>query len=213
MSVESEEQPVEEPIHPDFQAPIRLLRDASAGLLDRRSPISKERVEGLYRHLAGAVGQILESARKQLNEGLDQFREANPEAVGEEFEQVLEIFREGQERIDDGMRLMAQTFFASTDLASLEANAGALSLAESHIQDGLDRMESALALTEDPTILGQPGPVTAAEVPTALDSLGSCLDQLTVYLEKGQREQLEEAMVHLDQARGLLLRALAQSEG
>lgn len=195
---------------PDFKAPLRMLKDASTGLLDHRAPVSKERVEGLYRHLAGAVGQILDAARKQLSDGMEQFKEANPEVMGEDFEEVLGIFEQGQAQIDSGMRLLSQTFFAATDLKSLERNAGVLSIAESQIQDGMNRLETALALTDDPTVIGATGPETAPEVGTALDSLSTCLDCLSEYLQSAEREKLEVALVNLDQARQLIVRALAQ---
>lgn len=198
-------------LSPDFQAPLRMLRDASTGLLDHRSAVSKDRVEGLYRHLAGAVAQVLEAARKQLRDGLDEFKKANPEVMGEDFQEVLGIFQEGQEQIDSGMRLLSQTFFSASDLATLEKNAGVLSIAESQIQDGMNRLETALALTNDPTVIGPGGPDTAPEVGTALDSLSICLESLSEYLKTAERQQLEVALVNLEQARELIVRALAHS--
>ncbi len=196
---------------PDFQTPLRMLKDASTGLLDRRAAVSKERVEGLYRHLAGAVGQVLEAARKQLSDGMDAFKKANPEAMGEDFQEVMGIFQEGQQQIDSGMRLLSQTFFSATDLASLEKNAGVLSIAESQITDGMNRLETALALTNDPTVIGPGGPDTAPEVGTALDSLATCLDCLSEYLKTAERKRLEVALANIDQARELIVRALAHS--
>lgn len=196
---------------PDFQAPLRMLRDASSGLLDHRAAVSKDRVEGMYRHLAGAVAQVLEAARKQLADGMNAFKQANPELVGEEFQEVMNIFQEGTQQIDSGMRLLSQTFFSSTDLATLERNSGVLSIAESQIQDGMNRLETALALTNDPTVLGPGGPDTAPEVATALESLGICLDELGDYLKTAERKKLEVALANIDQARELIVRALSHS--
>lgn len=196
---------------PDFQAPLRMLRDASTGLLDHRAAVSKDRVEGLYRHLAGAVAQVLEAARKQLSDGMEAFKKANPEVAGDDFQEVMNIFQEGTAQIDSGMRLLSQTFFSSTDLATLERNSGVLSIAESQIQDGMNRLETALALSGDPTVMGPGGPDTAPEVGTALDSLGTCLDELSEYLKTAERKRLEVALANIDQARELIVRALAHS--
>ncbi|MEW6282022.1 MAG: hypothetical protein AB1758_25685 [Candidatus Eremiobacterota bacterium] len=191
-------------------APLKMIHDAANSMLDRRTPLSRERVDSLYRHIAGAMGEMLDGTRKQIDDSLASVREAGAALTEQEpdYAPVFQLFDEGREQIQAGLTLMAQTFFSSADVTALERNQGALALAESQIQGGLSRIESALLLADDPNLLASPLVPTAPEIPTALDSLGVCLEVLGRYLEKGERAELEEALTHLDQARELILRAL-----
>lgn len=193
-------------------APLRMLREATDRLMDRRTPVSQERLDALYRHIAGSIGEVLENTRGEMDRCFQQVQEAG--AVAQEdvpdFAPVFRMFEEGREQISAGMTLMAQTFFSSGDFKALERNQGALGVAETHIMDGLNRIEAALMLSEDPALLGTPPPPTAPQIPNALDALACCLETLSTYLEKGERAQLEDSLGHIDTARELIMRALEQ---
>lgn len=197
--------------------PLYLLKDVCARLLNREIPFSTSRLEGLYSHLAAAVGEVLDFAGDELQRGFDELekaaRQADQDAPESPFADSLARFREEYARaraeIETGLEEARESFFSAGSFAELEGQLGFLELAEGRIEAGLQRLEATLMQAEEPELWSLPGAPTAPELPAALEALSEALHAVTLHMEDGSRAPLADALTSLDKARGILAQALA----
>jgi len=197
--------------------PLYLLKDVCARLLNREIPFSASRLEGLYAHIAAAVGEVLDFAGEELQRGFDELetaaRQAENDAPGSPFADSMARFMDdyahARAEIETGLEEARESFFSAASFADLEGQLGFLELAEGRIEAGLQRLEATLMQAEDPELWTLPGVTTAPELPAALEALSDALQAVTLHMEDGSRAPLADALSSLDKARGILALALS----
>ena len=196
--------------------PLHLLKDVCARLLNREIPFSASRLEGLYSHIAAAVGEVLDFAGDELHRGCEELEKAARQAdedvpdspFADSLAQFLEEYTQARAEIEAGLEEARASFFAAGSFADLEGQLGFLEHAEGRIEAGLQRLEATLMRSEDPALWSLPGAATAPELPAALEALADALQAVTQHMEDGSRPPLATALASLDKARGILAQAL-----
>ncbi|MBI3929496.1 MAG: hypothetical protein HY319_28380 [Armatimonadetes bacterium] len=197
--------------------PLELLKDVSRRLLRRSIPSSRERLDGLFSHVSGAVDDLLCFAERQVEEGLEEIRRAtvelalDTEADGTALAAMTREFRESKRIIFAGLERARTTFFSASSLEELGEQQGALQWAESELEEGLARLESVLTMVGTPALLE--GVPAAPEAPLALEALAGAVEALGDHLKDGDTRSLEEGLRRIEEARNLVSRALERASG
>ncbi len=214
-----EDEDVEESLRLDqrLAAPLDLLRSVSERLRKRDIQVSKSRLDGLFSHIQGAVGEVLEFAQEQFQTSLDQLSDAteelaealddDPEAV-EQAADLIEDFEAGRAHIQEALSNLKQTFFSASSFEELEQRQDDFAIAEAQMEEGFSRLEMAILKTEEPDLFNISEEASSVEVGTALEALAESVEALNQHLEDGSPEAIESALAYIEQAQWVLERAL-----
>lgn len=198
-------------------APLDLLRSVGERLRKRDIQFSKTRLDGLFSHIQGAVGEVLDFAQEQFQSSLDQLSDAteemaealadDPDAV-EQAADLVEDFETGRVHIQEALTTLKQSFFSASSFEELEQRQDDFAIAEAQLEEGFARLELAILKTEDPNLFNISEEASSVEVGTALEALAESIDALNQHLEDGSPEAIESALTYIEQAQWVLERAL-----
>jgi hypothetical protein len=189
-----------------YQQPLEMLRTVSQRLLDRQMPATQSRLDELYTHLKGAIGDICDQVTRQVSEALSLSRDNFPE----EAEQVQQVVSEVQAEVEQALAEVKETFFAARSFQELQANLGDLSLFESRLSTSMLRLEEAVNVAEQPEIYGGKAFEPAPSLTEAVEHLSIGLEHVAAHLKSGEKESLERALEAVEQAQKGLQAALAE---
>lgn len=191
-----------------YQQPLEMLRSLSQRLLDRQTPTTQSRLDDLYGHLKGAIGDICDQVSRQVGEALTLSRENFPD----EAEHVQTVVAEVQSEVELALNEVKETFFAARSFQELQNSLGDLSLFESRLHTSMLRLEEAVNLAEQPEIYGGKQFSPPPSLPEAVEHLSLGLEHISAHLKSGEKEPLERALEAVEQAKVGLLAALAEME-
>lgn len=200
----------------DLQQPLEILRSTARRLMDRQIPASSNRLEEMYSHLRGAVGDVIDLVSQRVSQSLQLARDNQPEvpAEGEAAETVAlaqEILTEVQEEMQSALDDIKASFFSATNFQECEARLPDLALFEARLEGSLMRLEQAVQMTDDPELFGSPpGFVPAPSLPEALQHIAEALEHVELHLRDGDKSLIEQALTALGRAQNGLQAALVE---
>lgn len=200
-----------------LRQPLTILRDVSQRLLQRQIPSTQGRLDELYSHISGAIGDAIEYAQSQFDlaketmlGGADEL--AHSGTLSEEGHEALldfsDEFEQAQADLREALEMAKETFFSAGSFQELQARQPYLAIVESRLETSLQVLQATLMRLESPALLISYVP-SAAQVPQAVDEIGLGLDLISHHLEKGERASLEAALERLKSAQSLIEEALA----
>lgn len=187
----------------EFDVPVKLLKDISQKLLTGGIPAKPARIESLFSHIQGVVGELVEKSFAKLNSALEAAADANAALaehgdVDEYARAYLDDFQKGREHVEDGLEIMRDTFFSARNLEDLKDYEEEFKEAEVQLAEGLSRLEQAIAKAEDPELFNLHKAVESEHIEIALTAFEIGLEELTAHMEDGDREHLERVLDQLD---------------
>lgn len=202
---ETEEQKLE--IH----QPLEILRSSARRLMDRQIPASAVKLEELYAHIKGAIGDSIDTVSAYVVRSLTLARENLPEGLEEEtLRQAQAAVDEVQTELNDALQQVKESFFSASSFQECEARLPNLALFESRLEGSLLRLEQAVAMADDPEHFGPPGFVPVPTISDALEALGESLEHIHRHMRDGDKEPLRQALESIGRAEIGLRAALAE---
>ena len=197
----------------DLQQPLEILRSTARRLMDRQIPASSNRLEEMYSHLRGAVGDVIDLVSQRVTQSLQLARKNQPEVppdseAAETVEVAQEILNEVQEEMQSALDEVKASFFSASNFQECEARLPDLALFEARLEGSLMRLEQALQMTDDPELFGVPGFVPAPSLPEALQHIAEALEHVEQHLRDGDKTLIEHALTALGRAQNGLQAAL-----
>lgn len=198
----------------DLQQPLEILRSTARRLMDRQIPASSNRLEEMYSHLRGAVGDVIDLVSQRVSQSLQLARENQPEVpddseAAETVEMAQEILNEVQEEMQSALDEIKASFFSASNFQECEARLPDLALFEARLEGSLLRLEEALQMTDDPELFGgASGFVPAPSLPEALQHIAEALEHVEQHLRDGDKTLIEHALTALGRAQNGLQAAL-----
>lgn len=196
----------------ELHQPLEILRSTTRRLMDRQIPATSTRLEEMYAHLRGSIGDILDGVARQVSRALQLAREnaADEDAqTAETIEAAQQLIGEAQEEIEDALAQVKESFFSASSFTELQERLPNLGLFENRLEGAMLRVEQALTMTNDPEVFGVGSFVPAPSVPEALEALAEGLDQIQLHLQDGDKEPLRRALEAVNRAQLGLTAALA----
>jgi hypothetical protein len=196
----------------ELHQPLEILRSTTRRLMDRQIPATSTRLEEMYAHLRGSIGDILDGVGRQVSQALQLAREnATDESsqTAETVEAAQQMIGEAQEEIADALAQVKESFFAASTFSELQERMPNLGLFESRLEGAMLRVEEALMMSGDPELFPAGAFVPAPTVPEALEALAEGLDQIQLHLQGGDKEPLRRALEAVNRAQLGLTAALA----
>lgn len=196
----------------ELHQPLEILRSTTRRLMDRQIPATSTRLEEMYAHLRGSIGDILDGVARQVSHALQLAREnaADEDAqTAETIEAAQQLIGEAQEEIEDALTQVKESFFSASSFTELQERLPNLGLFENRLEGAMLRVEQALMMTNDPEVFGAGSFVPAPSVPEALEALAEGLDQIQLHLQDGDKEPLRRALEAVNRAQLGLTAALA----
>lgn len=204
-----------EPESWELHQPLEILRTTTRRLLDRQIPATSARLEEIYAHLRGAVGDVLDGAGRQVSRALELAREnlgeSGDHAEAAETLQAAELMlSEVQTEITEAFAQVKDSFFAAHSFQELQERLPNLTLFESRLEGALLRLEQALTMSRDPELFPMNAYVPVPSVPEALEALAESLQEIELHLKDGDKEPLRRALEAINRAQLGLTAALAE---
>ena len=200
----------------DLHQPLEILRSTASRLMDRRIPATASRLDEIYAHLKGAVGDSLDRVSEHINHAL-QFTlenlpdEAPPDSeAAHTVEAAQHMLSAVQEELQQALNDIKESFFSASSFQECEANLPQLALFESRLEGGLLRLQQAVTMVDDPELFGPPTFEPAPSLSEALEAMALALEFVHVHLQDGDKQPLRQALEAVEKARLGLSAALAQ---
>ncbi|MFN8610595.1 MAG: hypothetical protein U0931_23850 [Vulcanimicrobiota bacterium] len=195
----------------EIQQPLEILRSTARRLMDRQIPASSVKLEELYSHIQGAVGDSIENVSQYVTRSLTLARENLPEGLEEEtLRQAQAAVEDVQNELNDALQQVKETFFSASSFQECEARLPNLALFESRLEGSLLRLEQTVAMVDDPEHFGPVGFVPVPTISEALEALGESLEQIHLHMRDGDKEPLRQALESIRRAEIGLSAALAE---
>lgn len=208
-------EPEEEKESWELHQPLEILRSTTRRLMDRQIPATTGRLEEIYAHLRGAVGDVLDGASRQVSRALELAREnlgepGESEEAAETLQAAEKMVGEVQQEIADALSQVKDSFFAAHSFGELQEKLPNLTLFESRLEGAMLRLEQALMMSQDPELFPLNAYVPPPTVPEALEALADGLQQIELHLRDGDKEPLRRALDAVNRAQLGLTAALAE---
>jgi hypothetical protein len=178
---------------------LQILRDATS----RVASLTAERAGDLVAHLTGAIQQMLDTARDDLDRNFRRLAAtdtAGDADIGGFIETFAEVQREINEALGDFGRILTRT----RDPRDLEGSRRALDEVSERISSAVARLAMLDAESGDPLLASPAVEPLPPEVPRSLESIARAMGELDRYIADRDVEGLEACLAHLDAARGPL---------
>lgn len=200
----------------ELHQPLEILRSTTRRLMDRQIPATSTRLEEMYAHLSGAIGDVLDGVARQVAHALQLAQEnlgdaeAGPDAEATEtIEAAQHMVGEVQQEVVSALAEVKQTFFAAGTFTELQERMPNLALFETRLEGAMLRLEQAIMMTNDPELFPANAFVPTPSVPEVLEALAEGLDQIQLHLQGGDKEPLRRALEAVNRAQLGLTAALA----
>jgi len=199
----------------ELRQPLEILRSTARRLMERQIPATKTKLDEMYAHLKGAVGDILEGVSQQVVQAVQLAQDNLPgdDEVGAEAAETLavvdQMLSEVQEEMQAALADVQETFFSATSFQECEAQLPNLAHFEARLEGSILRLEQALMMTNDPEIFAPPQYEPPVTLTDAIEALAQGLDEIQLHLQAGDREPLERALAAVNRAHQGLTLALS----
>lgn len=200
----------------ELQQPLEILRSTVRRLMDRQIPATANKLEEMYAHLKGAIGDSLDRVTSHITRSLELTQDslsqdlpADAEAA-QVVEQARELLGEVQDELKEALGDIKQTFFSANSFQECEARLPNLALFESRLEKSLLRLEEAVAMVDDPELYGGVPFEPAPTITDALEALAQGLEHIQLHLQDGDKAPLRQALESVQRAQQGLVAALAE---
>ncbi|MBT9582279.1 hypothetical protein IV102_02950 [bacterium] len=200
----------------ELHQPLEILRSTARRLMERQIPASPGKLEEMYSHLKGAIGDSIDQVSSHISRALALTQDNLPEDIpvdseaGQVVQQAELVLAEVQEELQEALAQIKQSFFAAASFQECEARLPNLALFESRLEKSLLRLEEAVTMVDNPDIFGLSTYEPAPTIPEALEALAEGLDHIHAHLQDGNKEPLRLALEAVQKAQIGLSAALAQ---
>lgn len=200
----------------DLHQPLEILRSTVRRLMDRQIPASASKLEEMFAHLKGAVGDSLDHVSQQIGKALELTRESlghEQPADGdstEVLERAQDTLSDVQAELQEALANVKASFFSCNSFQECESRLPNLALFESQLEKNLLRLEEAISMATDPEIFGGAVFEPAPTVTDALEALAEGLDLIHQHLQQGEKEPLRQALASVQKAQAGLVAALSE---
>lgn len=193
--------------HGEFGPPvIGKYIDALTSLEDATDKITAgalrpEVAQQLVAHVTGIFQTVLDQASEEINSNLRKAREA----LNEIPEEARIHWMEYASRFSRLQRLVNDRLVELADLwDEPNPNHLAIQTALGKFQNDLNEIEMLVQETSKAALMEVPDEPLPKEVTAAIERFENCMDQINLYCAGRDKADLEEALVHLDEARRLI---------
>jgi flagellar motor protein MotB len=200
----------------DLHRPLEILRTTTKRLLERQIPATSARLDEIYAHLSGAVGDVLDAARQKVVQAVDLARdnlgaeELEPESeAAETLQSVQHSMTEAGAEIEAALEQVKASFFSAKSFAELQERLPNLTLFEARLEGAMLRLEEALMIAGDPELFPVSSYVPSPTLSDAVEALAQGLDELSLHMREGDKEALQRALEAVRRAEQGLTAALA----
>jgi hypothetical protein len=194
----------------ELNQPLEILRSTARRLMERQIPASANKLEEMYAHLKGAVGDSIDQVSTHIARALTLTQENLPQEVAPDseaglvVEQAQLLLSEVQDELQLALSEVKESFFAANSFQECEARLPNLALFESRLEKNLLRLEQAVSMVDDPELFGLSTYIPSPTIPEALEALAEGLDLIHAHLQAGHKEPLRLALEAVQKAqRGL----------
>lgn len=200
----------------ELHQPLEILRSTVRRLMDRQIPATSNRLDEMYSHLNGAIGDSLDRVSNYISRSLQLTQENLPDDVAADseaagvVEQARDLLADVQDELKSALGEIKQSFFAASSFQECEARLPNLALFESRLEKSLLRLEEAVAMVDDPELYGGVVFEPAPTVTDAVEALAQGLEQIHLHLQDGNKEPLRLALESVQRAQQGLVAALAE---
>ena len=193
-----------------YAAQLEVLNTAVGRLIRGEGGVmTAERATGLFAHVTGAVQQMLDTARDDLDRN---FRRLSSAVKGEDPDvmRFVEAFNTAQREINEALVDFGQLLASSRDPVEIDRNRGAFDQVRTRIQAAVATLVQADAESEDPLLAEPAVEPLPPQVPQSLDAIAEAMGALDRYIADRDLAGIEDCLGHLDAARGPLAALLTE---
>lgn len=176
-----------------------------------------DRANGLFAHVAGAVQQMLDAARDDLDRNFQKLtavdRDRDPE-IG----RLVDIFNEAQREINEALGDFGRLLVSAGDPTGIDRNRGAFEQVKTRVQAAVATLSMLAVESGDPLLAAPASEPLPPQVPVSLDAISEAMLALDRYITDRDPEGVEACLRFLEAARAPLtallgdLRAAADVE-
>jgi hypothetical protein len=192
-----------------FAQPVRTLKDITNRLVRREIPMSPDRVNGLFAHVAGVVQQMLDDVRDEIDKNLRSLKNAgaSPNVL-----ELLHKFEDVQRHITDGISNFGDILKQTRDAGELERKQPQIDMVVAGFQKAVNDLAMLTVNTSSPAMLAPPRTPLPPASSQAFEAMRAAVAALSRYYDSRAHADLRDCDEHLQNAREAVAELLTTPE-
>jgi len=188
---------------------LEVLNGALSRVTRPGANLSADGVSSLYAHVAGALQQMLDTAREDIDRNFGRLAKLDLKS-DPDIAALIDAFSGAQREIGEALGEFGRLLTSVRDPVELERNRGAFEMVKTRIQGAVDALSMLAVESADPALLTPAAEPLPPQVPVSLEAVAAAMQSLDQYITDRNTSAIAETLDWLERARVPLADLLSQ---